>query len=789
MATFTTGTVTAISYLLENRSSWSHSSHEGRLRWQFTSRDAAAVFPTGQAWWAQRTNADGDRYIAYIDLEEDRVRINLGSKGGGNTKADLSSDFETKGEFGIKANGQLFRIEMKSQDLSEIYNIAPPTASTLRIFIENHIISRNPYRDDRDVRDVEFVFWDGNGQNPFVKVDAVAPTVGVNAIPTGDERTTVQVSATETGGIYDAIARTWAAAKGTIVKDVDDNTKAQWTRPSVTAATEDFKITYAVTVVGSGTNAKASTNDSATASHTATVRNVRSAATAPETVIIDVAKVIDQDAGYKVKLSATLTGGTYDKAEFQWRIKHNGYTPVRDLTATALDAADLTEPTLTYPDPATGSSNSEIEVELSVSGVGTGTLADNNTSAVKSATPITFKTWKPVALPEWAIPPLGVLDSDDVQLASAQEEHEVRLFAIRKADTGQFDDVEIDWEYSKDADEHGDFSNFINLDDEVDDDPFVWTLPKTDADLYVKIRARFRVSGSGTNARNGTQTGWSAWREELFQILTFHVQPTNYTVSVAHNSGSIRGGEVFDSESTIVATAHYSTAIGNWDTREVSWGYILNNSAVTNAATSVTDSSAVITMPEATAETGDLYIDVYLEIIWRGTGVKARAGTSVTTTEYRRDVAVVYLRPLPVLPTSWGILSNPSINGNEGEELTITFEDDRQAGITWDERDVSWVVSIPDPAPDIEAEGDSITFTRPSVTADSVFEIFTNVIYKGTGRNYRFGAEISASYTEYMTVFNVPSGIKLGLTAIDKIRLGETAVAKIRLGDTLIFSA
>ena len=83
----------------------------------------------------------------------------------------------------------------------------------------------------------------------------------------------------------------------------------------------------------------------------------------------------------------------------------------------------------------------------------------------------TFTTWHPVALPDWrATTPLGVLDSDDVHLSSAQEGHAVRLFAIRAADTGRFDDAEIDWEWSHAVDDSNN-RVWINLDDEVEGRP------------------------------------------------------------------------------------------------------------------------------------------------------------------------------------------------------------------------------------------------------------------------------------------------------------------------------
>ena len=157
----------------------------------------------------QRSNSDGDRWIRQVDLEEDRIRIDIRSSGG-NAGADLSDNWETKGTFAVVANGQTYRYE-------DHYLLIAPMPTTCRFlpisrqlgrrFLENHILTRNPYRDARDVRDVDFWFWDGVGASPFTVAlpDAEAPAVGINAITAGNEETMVQVSATEQGGVYDSI--------------------------------------------------------------------------------------------------------------------------------------------------------------------------------------------------------------------------------------------------------------------------------------------------------------------------------------------------------------------------------------------------------------------------------------------------------------------------------------------------------------------------------------------------------------------------------------------------------
>ena len=792
MATFTTGVIPS-TFVTENRSSWNHATNVGRLRWSFKAADSFTHFPTGQAWWLQRNNADGQRRVQQVDLEEDRIRINIGSSAGG-SGADLSNDWETKGVFAVVANGNTYKYETLSADRSDAYNL--PVSANFQAgwqsFLENNVLSRNPYRDPRDIRDVEFIFWDGNGTNPFALPSAQAPTVGVNAIPNTNEGATRQVSATETGGIYDQITRVWTASKGTIVQDDTDPKLAQWTAPNISVAMEDANVAYRATVIGTGTNAENNTNDSASASHTVTILNVLSAAVAPTTVIIDVANLIDRDGGTTVKLTATIVGGTYDELEYQWRIKNNGYTPLRDVTSGALDGADLTSPTLTVPLPPSTSTTAEIEVELSVNAVGKGTLADDGTSAVMSATPVTFTAWHPIELPDWrATNPLGVLDSDDVVLNSAQEGHEVRLFAIRAADTGRFDDVEIDWEYSVALDDSNN-RIWINLDDEVDDDPFAWTLPSYDVDTPTRIRARFRVSGSGTNARSGTQSAWSAWRELNFTILTFHAKaPSSVTLSMTHNSGPKAGeaGTVFEAGSTARMAAVYA-GDGAWDTRDFVWGYIHNNNAVINAATSAVATSAIITMPNPTESSGDWSIWMYLEVTYKGTGTNARTGSSVTETYYIKGITVRYPRPDVVLPTSIQIVvdGTPGVpDGDEGTTVTIGI---LITGGKYDSFTQEWSVLLG--SDNIWGGADDTTtidWLRPqrAGNADTDYQITCRVLFKGDGTTAKAGSEKVREVVATATVINViTTGIHLALIQAEAIYVGDIRAEAVYLGDQLI---
>ena len=103
---------------------------------------------------------------------------------------------------------------------------------------------------------------------------AAAPSATINPIPSGAPGTTVRLSRTLTGGRYDAIDNAWRVGGGTL----DDASLASptWTRPNTPG---NVAVDYGVGARGTGTNARAGTNDSAAA---ATVQaQVVSASTGP----------------------------------------------------------------------------------------------------------------------------------------------------------------------------------------------------------------------------------------------------------------------------------------------------------------------------------------------------------------------------------------------------------------------------------------------------------------------------------------------------------------------------
>ena len=112
---------------------------------------------------------------------------------------------------------------------------------------------------------------------------AAAPSVSINAIPSGDEGTTVRLSRTLNGGTYDQYQNAWSVDEGTLDDATADS--PTWTRPAV-SATKNVGVNYGITVRGTGTTARAGTSASASATEVqAQVRDIVSQSFVPNTLV------------------------------------------------------------------------------------------------------------------------------------------------------------------------------------------------------------------------------------------------------------------------------------------------------------------------------------------------------------------------------------------------------------------------------------------------------------------------------------------------------------------------
>ena len=197
---------------------------------------------------------------------------------------------------------------------------------------------------------------------------ASAPSVTIDSVAAGREGTTVSLSAALTGGTYDSLEYTWTVAEGTL----NDATAQSptWTRPQV-SATKNVAIGLSLKAKGTGT--KADPGTSATVNATAVNASVTDTPLLPLAVApsVTIDSVADGNENTTVKLTATISGGTYDGIDYLWTV--GGGT---------LDDATLESPTWTRP---AVSADTDYNINLRVTAKGTGTNARSGSSTQKNA--------------------------------------------------------------------------------------------------------------------------------------------------------------------------------------------------------------------------------------------------------------------------------------------------------------------------------------------------------------------------------------------------------------------
>ena len=223
---------------------------------------------------------------------------------------------------------------------------------------------------------------------------ASAPSVSIDSVAAGREGTTVSLSAAITGGTYDSLTYAWTVAEGTL----NDATAQSptWTRPQV-SATKNVAIGLALTAKGNGT--KADPGTSATVNATAVNASVTDTPLLPLAVApsVTIDAVATGDESTTVKLTATISGGTYDGLDYLWSV--GGGT---------LDDATLTSPTWTRP---AVSANTDYNINLRITAKGTGTNARSGSSTQKNAGHV-VATVRNVAPADTTAPALSTAESN-----------------------------------------------------------------------------------------------------------------------------------------------------------------------------------------------------------------------------------------------------------------------------------------------------------------------------------------------------------------------------------------
>ena len=141
---------------------------------------------------------------------------------------------------------------------------------------------------------------------------ATAPTATIDSIANGNEGTTVRLTRSLNGGLYDQYLNAWSVDEGTLDDATADS--PTWTRPAVSAH-KNIGVNYGITVRGTGTRARSGTSASASAAEVqARVLNV----VAP-TLTVSISGETTRTNGQTASYSAVIGGTAAGSISRQWQ--------------------------------------------------------------------------------------------------------------------------------------------------------------------------------------------------------------------------------------------------------------------------------------------------------------------------------------------------------------------------------------------------------------------------------------------------------------------------------------
>ena len=541
----------------------------------------------------------------------------------------------------------------------------------------------------------------GDARSPATPA-ATAPSVSINAIPSGNEETTVRLGATLTGGAYDgAVDHAWSVDGGTL--DSSSSATPVWTRPAVTSNT-NHTVRLTVTVRGTGTNAESGTSDAASANRQALVRDVPPPPPAADAPSVTINTIPNGNENTTVRLGATLTGGTYDgSVEFAWTV-----------TGGRLANPNSATPTWTRP---TVSADADHTVRLTVTARGRGTNARGGTSERADANRTARVLDLPAQLPVAAAPSVSIN-----AIPAGNEGTAVQLGATLNGGTH---DGALDYAWTVTGG---------TLDNANVATP-TWTRPSVASNTNFTVRLTITARGAGTAARNGTSDTASTSRSAQVRNV---VAPLPVAAAPSVSIDAIAAGDE-GTTVTLGATLNGGTHDG---AVEYTWSANGGTVANPNSATPTWTRPSVVSTRNYT---------VSLRVTVRGSGTVASNGTSATANASRtaqvRDVPAV----LPVAnPPTVRINHIPA--GDEGTTVQLgamTYGGNYDGAPTYE-----WTVS----GGTLDSANYALpTWTRPAVTAATDVTVSATVTVRGTGRNARSGSSALRTATKQARVFDAGS--------------------------------
>ena len=466
-------------------------------------------------------------------------------------------------------------------------------------------------------------------------INAVAPSVTINTIPTGGENTTVRLGATLSGGSYDGdVEYAWTASGGTLTGA--DTATPTWRRPSVSSST-NYDIDLTITVRGTGTNAQDGTNASRSATtRTATVTNVLPVAAAAQSGSITDISTIAQEASRTVNLSLTKGTGIYDSVDVVWSVvTESGGSITEDNNIET--RAVYTAPTRT--------SNLSVTIRAVATFRGTGNTARNGTTATATYN----ETFTVEGLPSATA---GTVAISNKATSIARGGSRTFNLTVTKG-SAIYDDVAIVWSITSPSSGGG------TLTAAADGLSAVYRAPSPQSNRSVTIQAVATFSGDDTTARSGTSATDSD--SDSFTVAGL---PVADAPSVSINS--VATG---DQGTTVDLSATISG--GRYD-GAVEYAWTVGGGTLDDA----TSATPTWTRPDTTSDTD---YNINLTVTVRGTGTRARTDTNDTASAAQVQATVKGGNKQTIqLPSSRRVISHTA-PADEADEATWGWDSSNSA--------------------------------------------------------------------------------------------------------------
>ena len=329
---------------------------------------------------------------AGVPVDADRTTLNRGTQSGAKVNGTLRQDVELQGDAALGASEVQGQLAVENQlllrgvadlgaleaqgrlvvesvvDLAGTATLGDPQATgalsvTGGAIIHGAVFTGGPQA--------------GNALLPIAlpEVNALAPAILLMGAMSLTQDRTAAITAVLSGGIYDTVEYAWSIESGGGSLAADDEAAVTYNKAAVIynpagVDNTEIIIRLAITVRGTGTNAKDRTMATAVVERTLTVTGATLPnAAAPALSLTDIMSIREDQAA---TIRSAVSGGTYDTIEYVWTIQSGG------------GSLDATGSSVVYTPPDVDA-DTQVAIRCVATARGTGTFAEDGMSATVQA--------------------------------------------------------------------------------------------------------------------------------------------------------------------------------------------------------------------------------------------------------------------------------------------------------------------------------------------------------------------------------------------------------------------